>query len=1001
MDASNPTEQLARRDADAASDSPRHGETALMADSGRPSADESLAALPPLEPVGSPHPSRFISFKWKALILFGLVPVLTSVLFTVVTYRDQIGRFEASRELAQSHYREAFAGLVQQGATDLIQLGNLIPSLENVGAALLKAEAGGLKQAFDPHWPLMQLELELDVVRIYDKNSRFLGGWSIPGTEGGLMVASEERWVRQVIETEDAVTLLDCVLGCLRYAMVPLLAEGQAVGVVVLATSLADSILAFREITGADVGVLVPESGIGDNAGARSLAGWNFKWVALTDPGTNGPVLHDVAARFPPPGAEKRVVQLRVGERDFEVALSPLAEFSGDSAGFLVVVDNITDEVGAIEQARWSSLMVGGLGLLASELLLLALLWGPMKRLRRTARMIPMLGEGRFPEVREGLPVRRSGMVDEIDLLDQTAVALAIRLEALETEVRDREQALSRSVSELGREKDFVQGLLETAQVIIITQDYRGHITMINRYGEQVTGYSRAELVGESMAGRLFPPDIGDELRQAFADLVQGRREHIKQESLLVCRDAAARTIAWLHSRVAGSLGGKGRVLSVGLDVTEARRQEKHIKYQADHDTLTGLFNRRRFQEELDRIFVSPSRQKHGGALMCLDVDEFKSINDTRGHQAGDTLLRTLAEELHVAAGDEAILSRLGGDEFAVLLPGANAETAEKFARETSRRMAGLLLPGESHGESMSASIGIALFPTHGTSTYDLLVNAGVAVDQAKKLGRGHYHVFSPDEQARERLRQRAQWVARIERALATDNLVLVFQPIMHILTGSISHYEVLVRMRLPDGKLHPPGAFIPLAEETGLIRPLDNLVVKKAIAKLAEVIKSGRDVRFAVNLSGRTMEDPDLVANLEQHLQRYQLDPQRLIFEVTETAAVADMRMARKLVDDVRSLGCSFALDDFGVGFSSFSYLKHLTADYVKIDGSFIQNLAHSPDDQVITQALAQVVSGFGKRTIAEFVQDQVTIDLLREYGVDYAQGYYIGKPSQQLLDE
>jgi diguanylate cyclase (GGDEF)-like protein len=388
---------------------------------------------------------------------------------------------------------------------------------------------------------------------------------------------------------------------------------------------------------------------------------------------------------------------------------------------------------------------------------------------------------------------------------------------------------------------------------------------------------------------------------------------------------------------------------------------------------------------------------------LFLDVDDFKSINDARGHQAGDTLLRTLSEELDALAGDHAELARLGGDEFAILLPGADEQAAEAMARRISRRLTEIALPGDGggHGERLSTSIGIALYPTHGTSTYDLLVNADVAVHQAKELGRGQYHLFSPDEQARERLRRRARWVARLERALSTDSLVLVYQPIMHIVTGNISHYEVLVRMRLADDKLDPPGAFIPLAEETGLVRPLDHLVMKKAIAKMAEVTAAGRDVRFAVNLSGRTMEDPDLVHNLERLMRQYDVDPQRLIFEVTETAAVADLRLARKLVTDVRSLGCRFALDDFGVGFSSFSYLKQLPADYVKIDGLFIKNLARSHDDQVIVQALAQVISGFGKRTIAEFVQDAETVDLLRKYGVDYAQGYHVGKPLLELLDE
>jgi len=251
---------------------------------------------------------RFFSFKWKALLLFGLVPALTTALFTVVSYRDQIARFDAEREAAQAQYQSAFSGLVREGATDLLQLGSLIPSLDGVAEALISGHTAEVRQAFEPHWPLMQLELELELVRLYDVNGRFFGGWSIPGADGVTTMVAEERWVQQVIDSENAVNLLDCVLGCLRYGLVPLLAEGRSVGVAVLATSLADNILAFRDITGADIGVLVPASGIGSADDQRTLPGWNFKWVALTDPTTNRKVLRAVARQFPPPGREHRVV---------------------------------------------------------------------------------------------------------------------------------------------------------------------------------------------------------------------------------------------------------------------------------------------------------------------------------------------------------------------------------------------------------------------------------------------------------------------------------------------------------------------------------------------------------------------------------------------------------------------------------------------------------------------------------------------------------------------
>ena len=292
------------------------------------------------------------------------------------------------------------------------------------------------------------------------------------------------------------------------------------------------------------------------------------------------------------------------------------------------------------------------------------------------------------------------------------------------------------------------------------------------------------------------------------------------------------------------------------------------------------------------------------------------------------------------------------------------------------------------------ASIGIALFPEHGSNVHDLLAAADLAMYQAKEAGRGGWHLFSDEEKTRERMHTLVYWKEKIEHALLHERFLFYFQPIMHIADKSISHHEVLLRMLDDAGNILAPHLFIPAAEQTGLIHAIDHMVLRKAIAQSAQIQHAGHPVRFSINLSAHAFHDPELLPILTEAFHHYGADPSNFMFEITETAALEDLYAAKELMETIKQLGCSFTLDDFGVGFSSFYYIRQLPIDIVKIDGSFIRNLGNSPDDQILVKALCEVAKGFGKKTTAEFVESEATLSILESMNVDYAQGFLIGVP-------
>jgi diguanylate cyclase (GGDEF)-like protein len=452
-------------------------------------------------------------------------------------------------------------------------------------------------------------------------------------------------------------------------------------------------------------------------------------------------------------------------------------------------------------------------------------------------------------------------------------------------------------------------------------------------------------------------------------------REPTTYEMRIVRSDGEVRTLL-TQMEVQTSGDRPIKVRGTHQDITERKRMEGQLQHQADHDSLTGLYNRRRFGEELDRLLLYASRYDRPGVLLMMDIDDFKFINDTRGHAAGDAALKSFAGAIMERVRKTDV--RIGGDEFAVVL----AETSEEQALAIVDQIRANLSSG--FDPQIRVSGGIVRFgPGEHVSADDVLIAADIALYEAKDAGKDHVCAYGGSAGAA------VTWVERVRSALADERLVLYSQPIIEVESGAVLCEELLVRMISDDGEVVPPVAFLPTAERYGLITEIDRWVTARGLT----LALAGSHV--SINLSAHSIGDERLLQLMRQAIAGG-MRAENVIFEITESAALTNIREARVFTESVIALGFAVALDDFGTGFGSFAYLKHLPAQYLKIDMEFVREMITSATDRAIVSSIANVAHSLGKRVIAEGVEDGETLRALRAYGVDYAQGFFVGRPAR-----
>ncbi|MDF1588273.1 MAG: EAL domain-containing protein [Gammaproteobacteria bacterium] len=928
--------------------------------------------------------ASFLSLKWKAGILFGIILFLFNATFPVLVYWNLNQKFVFSRTQIQQQFHQNLSGQLKLASDQLQGLAELTLIPDN--STKTSDHFQHMNDALSQHQSELELNWNVSVAQHLSKTGELLGGW------GGKVPQTINDLILSVINSEQPNTLIECSYDCKQYDIIPILINGFAESVLVLGYDLSNTILAFTEQTGADLAVLTKNDSTDTDL---AIPEWQMTVSALSNLNINLPLLQSLASRQSLTDISHPQL-LRYSELPVEFYISKIQP--GNTSLF-VIIDDISAQRQEITDITYQSIFISAFGVVIFGVGLFLFLSKPLTRLSAVSHALPLLALQQFDAAHKLVKSNNTSQpLDELDLLEQSAQNLTGQLETLHASVKERTAIINQRNVELQQERDFIKSLIDTAQVIIITIDRQCKITSFNDFAEQITGYSERDAANIHFS-RLFPTKQWPDIEQKLIHLKKNRNSVTQHESEFINQDGSSHIISWLHSSLANP-SDKAVILSIGLDITEQKLNQEKLIWLADHDILTNLYNRRRFKIEFEKLLLISNRYDHQGSLFFLDLDQFKDINDSCGHTMGDKLLERVAQSLLEITRDTDIVARLGGDEFAVLLPETTEINAINFAEKVCKTISLIDMTVNNIHYKISASIGLITFPQADLTVDDLISNADLAMYQAKAKGKNTWHQFALDDKTRDHLASRILWKNKIEAALEHNRFIFHYQPIMDIRTRTVSHYEVLIRMQDDDGTIHYPDSFIEIAEQTGLIHAIDHYVLQQGIEKQAQLDRQETDISLSINLSGHAADDPLLVPLLKRLLKESHANPEHLIFELTETAAVADMRHAKQMMTQLKTLGCRFSLDDFGTGFASFRYMRELPVDIVKIDGSFISNLHHNPDDQLFVKALVDVARGMGKKTIAEFVENAEILALLHTFGVDYAQGYFVGKPKANFLD-
>ena len=574
----------------------------------------------------------------------------------------------------------------------------------------------------------------------------------------------------------------------------------------------------------------------------------------------------------------------------------------------------------------------------------------------------------------------------------------AVRMAGSITDITDRKAA----EAELFAEKERAQVTLQSIGDAVITTDTNGLVEYVNPAGEALTGWTLAE--AEGLPSRSFVKLIDEQTRLPTLDpielvLREGRAVELGAKSLLVRRDgveiAVDETAAPIRDR-------GGRIIGVVLvfrDVSHERQYAAKLSYQACHDALTGLINRREFEVRLARALVGAAEQERHHAVMYLDLDQFKVVNDTCGHAAGDELMRQISAVLQRRLREGDTLARLGGDEFGVLLENCHPDHGIRLAEELRRAVANFPFTWQNRSFSIGVSIGVVSIVDGAFTLAEVLSAADAACYMAKDKGRDRVQVYHRENDELTVRHREMEWVGRLHKALEEERFCLYAQEIIPVRGGSgmKPQVELLIRMLDERGELVAPRAFIPAAERYNLMPAIDRWVIRTAFSTLARFgeQKSTSSIdTYAINLSAASLCDDRFLDFAREQFCHFGLPHANICFEITETDAIKNLDKAMRLIHELRALGCKFSLDDFGTGMSSFAYLKHLPVDFLKIDGSFVKDMLDDPIDRAMVEAINNIGHVMRKQTIAEFVESEQTLASLRDIGVDFAQGYGIAKP-------
>lgn len=916
----------------------------------------------------------FFSLRWKLSILFGIGMLFVYGAYSYYAYNEVNRVFKLEREHIQSKQFDTAQVLSNEAFQTLDQLAE--------GLALSVGEEDKekrLSEMLERNGEQLQLIWDIENVTLFDESGRLIGAW-------GRKLAISNADVHQVLNTEEPVHRIVCPDVCFQQAMIPVLGQSTSAGVLSVSQSFADIIIKYKNLTNNDIGILVEDSLASDDPNysvkltAKTFSGLDFDILGILSKG-------DAVSRF-----ADRNERFSSGERYYELGMRRMNHSETNRSPFFVFVNDITHDVDVLNAKLRSIWIQALLSFFLSLLVLLTVLRFFIGRVDRLSRAIPLLVGRQFPAFRQQVKSKRlfPFFYDEIDQLNYSVLGLAQQLEVVEQIVNTNTLEIIEHNRNLAEERDFINRMVSTAPVIMITQRMNGLIASANQAAADVLGEERDSIIGKLFD--LYLPASEEHHRDQLARLRGDRHaQRLQIEGSLLSKLGGRRDIFWIHAPFyQDDENQEAFVLSMGVDMSVEHIVERKLLTIANFDPVTGLGNLRSFESELVGRLASAKR--HGGkvALLIFDVTP-RGTGDLRFDKS---YMVRVASRLKPILRSSDRLYRIGDSRFALIMPNVQQRGITVLANKIIDEVQSLTVEIDSPNLFLSTGIGIALYPQHGDTLDQLRANAHSAMHHAKKDG--FYLFFDQERNSQGNGKRRSEWQVLFDIAFERDRFVLSFQPVLDIEQRCTNYFNGRLCIRRDDHSLIPPEEYWLYAEQLGLATRLERLLVVTAIKELAFYNQSGNRFSISIGLSGALFFDPDFCSDMAELLNKNAVDPSQIIFEISESSVIGQFVIAQRFVRRIKEYGCRCALNDFGIEFSSFFYLKHLPVDFVKIGGYFVDQIEKNKDSSKNLQMMVEAVQAFDKITVVESVSTRRIFDVVKKMGVDNVAGDLIGKPSE-----
>ncbi|MGR9115855.1 MAG: EAL domain-containing protein [Gammaproteobacteria bacterium] len=830
-----------------------------------------------------------------------------------------------------------------------------------------------LVEKVNKNWDQWQFIWDLENITFFDRQGLPLESW-------GRELKTADSSVNQVLRQESPVHEVVCPDVCYQQVVIPVMGQSASLGAFSVSRSFADVVIKYKRATGSDIGILVENSSSVEQH-------WPYRLSAKTFAGVDFDLLGYITRHY---SIEQLLADneiLKLNDQIYEIRIGQVQRLDTLKPPFFIFVKDVTTEINALNHHLKSVWLQGVLSFLFSLAFLLTALWFFLRRLLNLSKALPLLASHEYDAFRQQVCNKKVQLLgyDEFDHLNQTVLDLTRQLEHLEHVVRENTLQILEKSQDLASERDFIQQLINVAPIIIITQKLNGLILSINQAGLNALEEERGAVVGK-LFDLYLPASEKRHLEKLNRLRAGAYPQRVQIDGGLINRAGQYRDIFWVHSVIHTSIeSNEAIVLTLGVDISVDKIAEQKMLKMATFDPLTGLGNQRRFQSELAHALTLAKRYGHSVALFSFDI----GANSGVAYQVDKNILVQTASYLKQMMRTSDLLCRMEDDQFTLIMPNAQKEGIVFLARKIISKINALSISGEGRAVPVNVSIGIAVYPQHGATIDKLFANAELAMRYAKASGPNLYHIFDPGRDNNQtRWYQRIHWQALIENALEADKFELCYRVVFDVEANRIDYYQTFARIKEDDGQIYMPSEYAQYAEQLGISSRIDRAIINKAVHLLAGFNAQNVKIHMSINLSRASLTDSNLSNELAALLRDAGVDPRQIIFEISEASALSNFMETQHFIKKVKELGCLFMLNEFGLEFSSFFYLKHLPVDYVKIDGAFIEQLDKSKEDEMYIRALIEVAQAFGKETVAECVYSEDVLVKIKTIGIDYAEG-------------